>query len=222
MASTKNMIGKVIGRLVVLSPFSTSKPGRHWKCRCECGFESIQSTSKLNEALKVGKNIGCKCARKASIYKALAGLMENIKERGGPVPRQLKDMYDNMMKRCYRPGVNRYERYGGRGIKVCEEWQKHRKAFYDWALEQGWKAGLSIDRIDVDGDYTSSNCRFIPIERQSSNTSRNRFLVWGGRRQTVSDWARSLGVRPQALQHRVSRGWSLERMFTQPFRGAGQ
>ncbi|ABK45150.1 conserved hypothetical protein [Magnetococcus marinus MC-1] len=217
-----NMVGKVIGRLVVHSPFITSKPGRHWECRCECGFESIQSTSKLNEAVKKGKNIGCKCAREASIAKAHAEYMQKVKDRGGPLPRQLKDMYDNMQKRCYRPETNRYERYGGRGIKMCDKWRTNRRAFYAWAIEQGWEQGLSIDRIDVDGNYTPENCRFIPIERQTSNTSRNRFLEWNGKSQIVSDWARELGVRPQALQHRVGRGWDLHRMFTQPFRRAKQ
>ncbi|ABK45339.1 conserved hypothetical protein [Magnetococcus marinus MC-1] len=212
-----NMVGKVIGRLVVLSPFNTSKPGRHWKCRCECGFETIQSTSKLNEAVKKGKNIGCKCAREASILKAAKAAVQILRKHGLNHSK-LHWMYDNMMKRCYRPETNRYERYGGRGIGVCQEWRDDRSAFYTWALEQGWEVGLSIDRIDVDGDYTPTNCRFIPIERQASNTSRNRYLEWNGKRQTVSDWARELGVRPQALQHRVDRGWNLHRMFTQPFR----
>ncbi|MBF0437464.1 MAG: hypothetical protein HQL77_19170 [Magnetococcales bacterium] len=221
MAKSNNIVGKVIGRLVVLSPFNIPKPGKYWKCRCECGFETVQSTANLNYAAKRGKNIGCKCAREASIFKAAKAAVQVLRKHGLSHSK-LHWMYDNMMKRCYRPGTNRYERYGGRGISVCKEWREDRTAFYEWALEHGWKEGLSIDRIDVDGDYTPLNCRFIPIEKQSSNTSRNRFLEWNGKRQTVSDWARELGEAPQALQHRVDRGWGIQRMLTQPFRRSHQ
>jgi hypothetical protein len=122
-----------------------------------------------------------------------------------------------MIKRCYRPHAKRYERYGGRGIKICNEWLKDHASFYRWAIANGYQSGMSIERIDNDGDYCPENCCFVFMSQQAGNTSRNRFLTWNGERKTVSDWARKLGVRPQALQARVDRGWTLHRMFSQPF-----
>lgn len=131
---------------------------------------------------------------------------------------KLKWLYRNMVNRCHKPGTRRYERYGGRGISVCQSWRLNPTAFFEWAASHGYSPGLQINRKDNDGDYTPENCEFCDRIKQQSNTSRSHFLERYGRRLTVSQWARELGVRQQALQHRVSRGWSIERIFSQPFR----
>ena len=215
-----DMLGKKFGRLTVIALHRLDK-GKYWLCQCECGGITLKRTGDLNWSIKKRRKIGCGCTRKESIKKA-AEASRQVNTKHGLNHSKLHYMYDNMRKRCYRPGTNRYERYGGRGIGICDEWRNDRSEFYRWALENGWQEGMSIDRINVDGHYSPSNCRFIPIGRQSSNTSRNRFLCWRGRKQTVSDWARELGIRSSALQHRVDRGWSLDRIFTQPFRGTVQ
>jgi len=87
-----------------------------------------------------------------------------------------------------------------------------------WAHDNGHQVGLQIDRIDVNGNYESSNCRFVDSIVQMNNTTRNRFLEWNGVRDTVANWARTIGVAPRILQSRVDRGWSVERIITQPFR----
>lgn len=119
-----------------------------------------------------------------------------------------------------RPNARRFERYGGRGIAICDAWLSDRAAFYSWAVSNGYQDNLWIERIDRDGPYRPENCRWATPKEQANNMSRNRFLIWKGEKKTVAEWAGVLGVRSRALQHRVDRRWSLERIFTQPFRGA--
>ncbi len=214
------MIGKNVGRLTIKSHSHTDKE-RYWCCECECGKQSVHSTRRLNEAMKLGSNIGCECFRLATLKKAIVAATK-ANTRHGLCHSKLHYMYDNMVKRCYTPSANRYDRYGGRGITVCDEWKNNRSSFYEWALSNKWREGLSLDRIDIDGHYCPDNCRFIPLAQQANNTSRNRFLEWQGKRQTVAEWARELNINAGALQHRVDRGWSLERIFTQPYRGRGE
>jgi hypothetical protein len=123
-----------------------------------------------------------------------------------------------MRKRCYDPKNKRFPDWGGRGITICEEWMSNRSSFFTWASENGYKPGLSIDRINNNGNYEPANCRFVSMEEQNSNTRKNVFLTHDGITLTVSQWARKIGVRPKALQHRIGRGWSISRIFSQPFR----
>lgn len=190
--------------------------GRYWLCLCSCGGQYSRRTGHLRT---YGEH-SCGCAQKDSIAKASAAGWKATTKFSHPHKLKLKIMMGNMMKRCYTPTTRRYERYGGRGITICDQWLHNHTSFYEWAADQGFKPGLSIERIDVDGNYCPENCRFIPMHRQAANTSRNRFITWQGETLTVSDWARRLGVDPRTLQHRVDRGWSIERIFTQPFRGA--
>lgn len=130
----------------------------------------------------------------------------------------LKTVFDNMKKRCYSPGNNRWKRYGGRGIRICALWLKSRSEFYMWALSSGYKRGLTIDRINVDGHYTPRNCRWATHTDQQNNTSRNRRITFKGETKTIAEWARALGVNYRALQHRIQRDWPKNKVFTQPFR----
>jgi hypothetical protein len=124
-----------------------------------------------------------------------------------------------MKRRCYNPRNSHFRYYGGRGITIHDTWLSNPAAFYDWAIDSGYSPGLSIERIDNDGNYEPGNCKFILPAEQSSNTRRNRFLTHCGKRMTISNWARAMCVKQQALQHRVNRNWSEDRIFNQPFRG---
>jgi hypothetical protein len=124
----------------------------------------------------------------------------------------------NMAMRCYDPSNKRWANYGGRGIAVCDEWLRDRRAFYQWCMDAGFRPGLQIDRIDTNGNYEPGNCRFVGAVEQANNTTRNHFIEWQGQRLTVAQWARRLGVRSRALQARLARKWPVERVMTQPFR----
>lgn len=121
-----------------------------------------------------------------------------------------------MRFRCNSKTSNRYSLYGGRGIKVCEEWDKSFQAFKEWSLQNGYADNLTIDRIDVNGDYCPENCRWIPPEAQGRNKRTNRLLTHNGKIHTLAEWAIITGLNEETLRSRLSRGWSVEKALTTP------
>ena len=106
--------------------------------------------------------------------------------------------------------------YGGRGISVCKEWDESYEAFRDWALANGYADGLSIDRIDVDGNYEPPNCRWATNQEQQNNKRTNVYLTFNGKTQTIAQWAREVGINPVTLHARIYRyRWSVERALTE-------
>lgn len=128
---------------------------------------------------------------------------------------RLYRIFYNMMARCTNPNVKSYPRYGGRGIRICPEWSDF-SAFQEWALSHGYADNLTIDRIDNDGDYEPSNCRWVTMKEQSSNTSRNRNVTLHGVTKLLDDWSRYYGINPKTVRDRLRRGWELERALTTP------
>lgn len=121
-----------------------------------------------------------------------------------------------MKERCLSPGSHAYALYGGRGITVCDEWRNSFDAFRDWALTHGYSEDLSIDRIDVDGDYCPENCRWADAITQSNNTRCNHMLTYSGRTMSVSRWAVEIGISRGTLVSRLSAGWSVQQAIETP------
>ena len=120
-----------------------------------------------------------------------------------------------MRGRCNDPSHVGYKRYGGRGIKVCPEWD----SFSQFLQDMGERPqGKSLDRIDVNGPYCRKNCRWATAKEQANNTSRNRFLTYNGQTKTVTQWADSLGIKGGTLEGRLKNGWSTEKALTTPVR----
>jgi hypothetical protein len=210
----KDITGQRFGKIVVLSiEKKDPRQGVFWLCACDCG----QKTVAKGTAIRYGSVKSCGCGSREA---AIRNFKDLIEKHRVPYPhsRKLKDLRTNMLARCYDPSNNRWKNYGGRGIKVCEEWLNNSRRFYDWVMANGYEPGLTLDRIDVDGNYEPSNCRFVGMIVQMNNTTRNRWLEWNGKSQTVSNWARELGVTRCAIQHRVDRRWSIEQIFTRPYR----
>jgi hypothetical protein len=117
----------------------------------------------------------------------------------------------DMRARCQNPRSNRYGRYGARGIRVCERWE----LFDNFLADMGMRpAGLTLDRIDNDGNYSPENCRWASYVEQNNNTPRNRWYEFNGERRTLAQWARHLGINYFALRTRLDKlGWSVERAF---------
>jgi hypothetical protein len=124
-----------------------------------------------------------------------------------------------MKKRCYDERAIGFKNYGGRGIKVCDEWKDSSETFIKWARSNGYEENLSIERIDVNGNYEPSNCTFVEHIDQMNNTTRTVWITYNGKKQSLSNWCRELGVfsNYEAIRTRVSKyGWSFEKAISVP------
>ena len=134
---------------------------------------------------------------------------------------RLYRIYDNMCSRCYCPSKGDiYRRYGGRGIRVCDEWRHSFPAFRRWAIEAGYRddTELSIDRIDCNGDYCPANCRFADRLTQNRNRRDNRKIRIGNSIRCLVEWLEIFGLKSRTFYSRTQRGWDPERALVTPVR----
>lgn len=108
--------------------------------------------------------------------------------------KRLIKIFNAMKQRCSNPKDTRYKNYGARGITICDEWLNDSKKFYDWANNNGYNDNLSIDRIDVKGNYEPLNCRWVTQVEQQNNKRNNHFIEFNGKRKTIAQWARYYGI----------------------------
>lgn len=167
-------------------------------CECDCG-----KVKKVRiEHLKSGHTKSCGCYQKKQTSKAT--------RTHGREPKRLYSIWSNMKTRCYNKNTECYRNYGGRGIKVCDEWKKF-EVFRDWALSNGYSDDLTIDRIDNDGNYDPSNCRWATDDEQRNNTRRNHFLEYQGEKLTIKQWSVIVGISDKTIRDRINRyGWTTE------------
>ena len=138
-----------------------------------------------------------------------------MRKSHGKQPARLYRIWSNMKNRCTNPNADNYSFYGGRGIKVCDEWRDDFVPFRAWAMANGYADNLTLDRIDNDGDYSPANCRWETHLRQCNNTRRNHLLTFQGETHTISEWARIVGMKADTLERRINyRGWPVEKALT--------
>lgn len=177
MRKRENLIGKRYGRLVVIGLYGTKRHHAQWLCQCDCGLTTLSYAYQLNNGSK--QSCGCLRNEKASehIPEAKRGQDNPTYKHGGRSGgiERLYITWWNMLKRCETASANRYKNYGGRGIRVCDEWHDY-ETFRTWAYDNGYYEQpkelprgkkLSIDRIDPDGNYEPSNCRWITLSENS-------------------------------------------------------
>lgn len=132
---------------------------------------------------------------------------------------RIYSIWTDMKTRCNNPNRPKYARYGGRGIKLCDEWNNDFQAFYDWAMDNGYSDTLTIDRIDNNGNYCPENCRWITMAEQAANKSTIHYITHNGETLSMAEWARQTGIPRQVLKDRICRyGWEPDRALKVPVR----
>ena len=134
---------------------------------------------------------------------------------------RLHRVWSHMIERCHNPNNRAYQRYGGRGIKVCDEWRNDFQAFCKWARENGYDPCIernecTIDRIDNSEGYSPSNCQWVSMKEQARNRRNNRVLTYRGKTMVLTDWAKLKGIPKSTLSKRLDMGWSVKDALTKP------
>ena len=172
MRTRLDLTGQTFGYWTVIK--RTDNKGRHtmWLCKCKCGTIRPVCTDNL----RGGKSVSCGCIMKEKPCTRKHGLHDT----------RLYATWQNMKERCRNPKNNNYHNYGGRGITVCEEWKNSFQSFYDWAMSNGYSDNLTLDRIDVNGNYCPNNCRWSTKKFQANNTRRNIYITYNKKTQTLA------------------------------------
>lgn len=168
----------------------------YWKCKCICGKEINVTTRNLRS----GKVKSCGCTKSTAL--------SDKKKTHGMTNTRIFRIWSGMKFRCYIPSSSGYENYGGRGITICPEWLGEHgfENFYNWSMKNGFRAGLTIDRINNDGNYEPPNCRWTDKINQCNNRRSNRFLTARGETHTVAEWSRITGLKSATIIQRLNRG----------------
>lgn len=168
MSKIIDMTGKRYGRLIVIGRHGSSKDGlATWICKCDCGRDCVVEGAKLRK----GNTRSCGCLHD-----------EKARQRRlshGQSGTRLYAVWKTMVQRCRNPANKNYDRYGGRGIDICDEWARDYQLFHDWAMNNGYDPNApvqkcTIDRIDNDKGYCPANCRWVDMKVQNNNRSNRR------------------------------------------------
>lgn len=213
----EDLLGKNFGRLTVVEYVGKNKHRMPlWRCKCECGGETITNTRHL----KIGKTKSCGCFQKDRVRQTQT--THNLSDS------KLYSIWGRMRMACNNPQNCKYYKYGARGIKVCKQWDNLENGFqnfYKWCIENGYKDipnekgrnKLSIDRIDNNGDYCPENCRWVDATTQQNNTRRNHFITYNGETKSLAQWSKEYNISPNTLHHRICRSkWDIEKALTTP------
>ena len=180
---------KKYNRLTVLQYEGRSK----WKCRCECGNVCVIDGAKL----KNGHTKSCGCLQKEAT--------KNSNSKHNDCGTRLHIEWLNMKSRCNNPHNKYYYLYGARGIIICKEWNKNYLTFKKWALNNGYTDKLTIDRINVDDNYSPENCRWATWKQQANNTRRTRKYTFGGTILSIKEWSELFNINYGTFKDRIDK-----------------
>lgn len=200
MANFKDLTGQKFGRLTVLKTFRFDKYTK-CVCKCQCGNEKTINATDLVR----GRTKSCGCLQKEVTSKTFT--------RHGQRHTRLYKIWEDMKKRCYNTNCKVFNHYGGRGITVCQEWLDDFMNFYNWAIANGYNDSLTIDRINFNGNYESSNCRWVDMKTQARNTRHCHYVEYKGIKKPISEWCEELNIKRNDLYKYTKKGLSYEQAF---------
>lgn len=207
MAKRKEMVGIKFNHLLVIAEGGYNEKSKCylWKCRCDCGNEVVV----MGQHLRSGHTKSCGCVQKETVRK--------MKTTHGMDNTRLHGIWRSMLSRCYTKTSGSYKNYGARGITVCYEWLHDFRSFYNWAMENGYKENLYLERTDNNGNYEPSNCTWKTYKEQQRNKRNNHFITYSGETKTMVEWSEILGINYETLSYRLNIAkWNVERAFNEP------
>lgn len=197
MSVLKNLSGKRFGKLVAISPVLGKNPYKYlWLFKCDCGkTKEISKYSVLS-----GRTTSCGCFQKSRVSRV-----------GGLSYSRLYRIWSHMKDRCYNKKNEAYKNYGGRGINVCKEWNGSFLRFKKWSFENGYRDKLTIDRINTNGNYEPSNCRWVTMKEQQRNKRNNKKVLYKGKSICLSEVSEIEKIDLSTISGRIKRGVPLEK-----------
>lgn len=203
-----NLIGQQFDRLTVIKCAGKNRSGNYqWLCQCKCGKKVVISSY----SLRIGKTRSCGCYRtdlllQRTAKRKIPGITENGKQT------KIYCIYDSMKQRCYNPNHHAYKNYGGRGIKVCDRWlEPNGQGFLNFRRDMGERSpGMTLDRIDNNGNYCPENCKWSNWVEQNQNTSHNNWITIDNITQCMAAWCRKQKLPRSTVENRIKRGWNIK------------
>jgi len=218
----ESMFGKKYGKLTVLpivyvedirdanGEIDIHKRKYILKCKCDCG--NYYYANRLQLLSDKVHSCGCEKAQRLAQMNRENKKYEDSDSQTSSIYNNLYNSWHAMCHRCLNSNDVHYQYYGGRGITVTEEWLDYNN-FKEWALKNNWNSELTIDRIDSNGNYEPSNCRWVDMDVQHNNTRRNKILNYKGKTQSLADWVRELHLDYSSTKARLALGMSTEEAF---------
>lgn len=196
MAKLVDLSGQKYNKLLIVERRGSDQLGHTlWLCKCDCGNYKICRGDKV----KTGGIKSCGCNNRQSSH----GLCNH----------RLYTIFSRMKDRCYNKNASNYKYYGARGIKICDDWLTDFIRFYAWSMENGYKGNLTIDRIDVNGNYEPDNCRWVTHLEQQHNKTNSVILDYNGKSLCISEWAQVLNISASTLYARFHQGLPVEQIL---------
>lgn len=193
-----DITGQTYGDLYVIDGY-----GSVCTCRCSCG--ATVNIRKGNLRSGHTQSCGCRCSE----------VCGNNFTTHGSTGSRLHNIWRDIKKRCLNKNYKQFYLYGGRGITICPEWLDYAN-FANWSLSHGYADNLTIERINVNGNYEPNNCTWIPAPLQARNKRTNHFVEHNGKRLTLAEWSKQTGIRQGTISYRLSHGWTAEQALTTP------
>lgn len=209
MSKLIDLTGKRFGRLQVLMRSGSKNGSAMWLCRCDCGKTKVI----CGVELRSGETKSCGC-----LHREIAS--QTMTKHNGSHKERLYRVWAAMLSRTRNPNATNYKYYGGRGIKVCEEWNDY-EVFRDWALQNGYNPSAqygecTLDRINVDGNYCPTNCRWVNMSSQNNNQRSNKTIVYNNESHNLKQWSDILGINYSTFKKYIKSGRTIEDIINAP------